>query len=63
MLAREPSIDEVQGFLIGVPMPNTEIRKVLLSAGSPLGQHRAVEQGRLIEEPAPQGAGVPLNDL
>jgi EAL domain-containing protein (putative c-di-GMP-specific phosphodiesterase class I) len=31
LLAREPAIEEVQGFLIGVPMPNMEIRKVLLS--------------------------------
>ena len=34
LLAREPAIEEVQGFLIGVPMPNTEIRKVLLSPGA-----------------------------
>jgi diguanylate cyclase (GGDEF)-like protein len=31
LLGREPAIEEVQGFLIGVPMPNTEIRKVLLA--------------------------------
>jgi diguanylate cyclase (GGDEF)-like protein len=29
LLAREPAIEEVQGFLLGMPMPNTEIRKLL----------------------------------
>jgi diguanylate cyclase (GGDEF)-like protein len=31
LLAREPAIEEVQGFLIGVPMPKADIRKLLLS--------------------------------
>jgi EAL domain-containing protein (putative c-di-GMP-specific phosphodiesterase class I) len=36
LLAREPAIEEVQGFLIGVPMPKTDIRKLLLSPGTHL---------------------------
>jgi diguanylate cyclase (GGDEF)-like protein len=34
LLAREPAIAEVQGFLIGAPMPNIDIRKLLLSSGT-----------------------------
>jgi predicted signal transduction protein with EAL and GGDEF domain len=44
LLAREPAIEEVQGFLIGAPMPNTEIRKVLLSPASVL---RAVQLSKV----------------
>jgi diguanylate cyclase (GGDEF)-like protein len=40
LLAREPAIEEMQGFLIGVPMPNTEIRKVLLAPPTATGDVR-----------------------
>jgi len=33
LLAREPAIEEVQGFLIGMPMPKADIRKLLLAPG------------------------------
>jgi diguanylate cyclase (GGDEF)-like protein len=36
LLAREPAIEEVQGFLIGVPMPKADIRKVLLAPSTHL---------------------------
>ena len=31
LIAREKNVDEVQGFLIGMPMPATDIRKMLLA--------------------------------
>ena len=31
LVARERNVDEAQGFLIGVPMPAEDIRRMLLS--------------------------------
>jgi EAL domain-containing protein (putative c-di-GMP-specific phosphodiesterase class I) len=31
LVARESSVDEVQGFLIGVPMPSSDIRNMLFA--------------------------------
>ncbi len=40
LLAREPAVEEVQGFLIGAAMPSAEIRKMLLTPGAQLGGAR-----------------------
>ena len=38
LVAREKSVDEVQGFLFGRAMPSAEIRKMLLAPPAPMSQ-------------------------
>jgi predicted signal transduction protein with EAL and GGDEF domain len=40
LLAREPAVEEVQGFLIGAAMPSAEIRKMLVTPGAQFGRAR-----------------------
>ena len=38
LVAREKSVDEVQGFLFGHAMPSAEIRKMLSAPPAPMSQ-------------------------
>jgi EAL domain-containing protein (putative c-di-GMP-specific phosphodiesterase class I) len=38
LIQREPSIDEIQGFLVGAAVPEREIREILFSSPVCLGK-------------------------
>ena len=46
LVAQEPSVEEVQGFLIGAAMPSVEVRKMLVAPSE------RAQQGRLTQNPS-----------